>query len=71
MEAVEYIVGKGGERKAVILPIEEYEELIEDLRVIAERREEGTVLLEEFKSNIWYYPNLYRKMIHQKIVPCP
>ncbi len=19
----------------------------------------------------WYYPNLYRKMIHQKIVPCP
>ena len=39
----EYIIDVNGNKKAVILSIEEYEELIEDLRdlaVLAERREE-------------------------------
>ena len=39
----EYIIDVNGDKKAVILSIEEYEELIEDLRdlaVLAERREE-------------------------------
>jgi len=43
--AAEYVV-KNGKRKAVILPIEEYEELLEDLYdlgVIASRRHEPTV----------------------------
>lgn len=55
MEAIEYVVGERGERKAVILPIEEYEELMEDmhdLRIIAERGEEETVSLEDFKKRV-------------------
>jgi len=44
------VVDEKGERKAVIMPIEEYEKLIEDLHdlvVIAERRDEPTVPLDE------------------------
>ncbi len=55
METLEYVVGEHGEKKAVIVPIEEYEELIEDLhdlRIIAERKEEGTVSMDDFKKNI-------------------
>jgi len=43
----EYVIDVNGNKKAVILSIEEYEELIEDLRdlaVVAERREEPVVL---------------------------
>jgi PHD/YefM family antitoxin component YafN of YafNO toxin-antitoxin module len=43
---LQYVTDKGGEKKAVILPIEEFEELIEDiedLAAVAERREEPTV----------------------------
>ena len=39
----EYIIDVNGDKKAVILSIEEYEELVEDLgdlAVLAERREE-------------------------------
>ena len=39
----EYVIDVNGDKKAVILSIEEYEELIEDLQdlaVLAERREE-------------------------------
>ena len=42
----EYIIDVNGDKKAVILSIEEYEELIEDLRdlaVLAERREEPII----------------------------
>jgi len=42
----EYVIDVNGAKKAVILSIEEYEELIEDLRdlaVIAERREEPVI----------------------------
>ena len=42
----EYVIDVNGNKKAVILSIEEYEELIEDLRdlaVVAERREEPVV----------------------------
>jgi PHD/YefM family antitoxin component YafN of YafNO toxin-antitoxin module len=47
--AAEYIV-KNGKRKAVILPVEEYQELLEDLHdlgVIASRRDEPTVPFED------------------------
>jgi len=47
--AAEYIV-KNGKRKAVILPVEEYQELLEDLHdlgVIASRRHEPTVPFED------------------------
>ena len=41
-----YVIGGNGKREAVILPLGEYEELLEDLRdlaVVAERRDEDTV----------------------------
>ena len=50
-----YIIDKKGEKSAVILPIEEYHELLEDihdLAVIAERRDSGTISLEEIKKRI-------------------
>ena len=42
----EYVTDSKGHKRAVILPIEEYRELMEDLddlAVIAERREEPTI----------------------------
>jgi hypothetical protein len=45
---VQYIVGEKGDRTAVIMPIEEYEELMEDIHdlgVIAERREDPSISL--------------------------
>src|SRR6056297_3710887 len=46
----QYVVNEKGQKKAVILPVEEYEELLEDLSdlaIAAERREEGTVSHEQ------------------------
>ena len=51
----QYIVDEKGQRTAVILPIEEYEELLEDLHdlaVIAERRDEPTINFEELKKRL-------------------
>ena len=45
-----YIVDSEGKKVAVILPIEEYEELLEDLHdlaVVAERRDEPTIPFDE------------------------
>ena len=44
-----YLVDENGNRTAVMLPIEEYEELLEDLQdlaVIAQRRDDPTVPLD-------------------------
>ncbi len=44
-----YVVDENGNRTAVMLPIEEYEELLEDLQdlaVIAQRRDEPTIPLD-------------------------
>ena len=52
---VQYIVDEKGERTAVVLPINEYEELLEDLHdlaVIAERREEPTIPFDELKRKL-------------------
>ena len=51
----QYIVDEKGQRTAVILPIEEYEELLEDLHdlaIIAERRDEPTINFEELKERL-------------------
>jgi hypothetical protein len=48
--SAQFIVDSEGERTAVILPISEYEELLEDLEdlaAIAERSKEPTVSLDE------------------------
>ena len=54
----QYITNEGGKKIAVILPINTFEELLEDmvdLAVIAERRDEPTIsheqLIEELKQD--------------------
>jgi len=51
----QYIVDEKGQRTAVILPIEEYVGLLEDLHdlaIIAERRNEPTISFEELKKRL-------------------
>jgi PHD/YefM family antitoxin component YafN of YafNO toxin-antitoxin module len=50
-----FIVDESGNKTAVILPVEEYEELLEDihdLAVIAERKEEPTIGFEDLKKRL-------------------
>ena len=54
----QYITDETGKKTAVILPIEEFEELLEDLQdlaILAERRDEPTIpheeVLERLKRN--------------------
>jgi len=54
-DAVQYLTDDRGERTAVVLPLPEYEKLLEDLAdlaVVAERREEPTVPHAEFVSEL-------------------
>ena len=50
-----YVVDERGRRTAVVLPIEEYEESLQDihdLSMIAERRDEPTISSEELKKTL-------------------
>ena len=54
-DPVQYLTDDRGERTAVVLPLPEYEKLLEDLAdlaVVAERREEPTVPHEQFVSEL-------------------
>ena len=51
----QYITDETGKKTAVILPIEEFEELLEDLddlAVIAERRDEETVAMADVVARL-------------------
>ena len=51
----QYIVNEKGEKTAVVLPVGEYEELLEDLHdltIIAERRDEPTIPFGELKKRL-------------------
>ncbi|MBI3584033.1 MAG: type II toxin-antitoxin system Phd/YefM family antitoxin [Nitrospinae bacterium] len=51
----QYIVDESGNKTAVVLPVEEYEELIEDLHdlaVIAERKDEPVISFDELKKRL-------------------
>jgi PHD/YefM family antitoxin component YafN of YafNO toxin-antitoxin module len=51
----QFVVDREGRRRAVILPLEEYEQLLEDLHdlaVVAERRDEETISLDEMKRRL-------------------
>jgi hypothetical protein len=51
----EYIVDENGDRRAVILGLVEYQELLEDihdLAVIADRRDESTTGFDELKKRL-------------------
>ena len=50
-----YIVDEKGEKSAVILPIDEFNELLEDihdLAVIAERKNDDTISFDELKKRV-------------------
>jgi hypothetical protein len=51
----QYIVNEKGQRTAVVLQIEEFQELLEDLNdlaIVAERRDESTIEFEDLKSRL-------------------
>jgi hypothetical protein len=51
----EYVTDSDGNKKAVILPIEEYEELLEDLQdlaITAERKHESTISHEQLLTEL-------------------
>jgi hypothetical protein len=52
---LQYISNEAGERTGVVLPIDEFQELLEDLEdlaVMAERREEPTISHEELLAEL-------------------
>lgn len=54
-DPVKYITDDRGQRTAVVLPISDYEKLLEDLddlAVVAERRNEPTIPHEQFVSEL-------------------
>jgi len=51
----QYVIDTKGNKTAVILPLKRYEQLIEDLHdlaIVAERREEKPISLEEMKRRL-------------------
>ncbi|MDO9548699.1 MAG: hypothetical protein Q7J65_07040 [Candidatus Marinimicrobia bacterium] len=51
----QYIINEKGQKTAVVLPFEEYEELLEDihdLAIIAERRDEPAISFDELKKRL-------------------
>ncbi len=51
----QFIINEKGQKTAIILPIEEYEGLLEDLHdlaVVAERRDESTITFDELKGRL-------------------
>jgi hypothetical protein len=54
-EPEQYLVDAEGKKTGVILPLKQYERLIEDLHdlaVVAERRNEDAISLEELKQRL-------------------
>ena len=52
---VQYLTNEKGEKTAVVVPIEDYEKLredMDDMAVIAERRDEETIPHAEFKRGL-------------------
>ncbi|MFN4896795.1 MAG: hypothetical protein ACK5GN_03810 [Pseudomonadota bacterium] len=53
--AVQYVTDEKGRKKSVILPVETYEEMLEDIQdlvAVAERRKEKTISFEEMKKRL-------------------
>ena len=53
--SVQFLTNEKGKKTAVVLPIEDYEKLredLDDLAVIAERRDEETIPHAEFKKGL-------------------
>ena len=55
MGNAKYLVDESGQKTAVVLPVDEYEGLLEDihdLAVIAERKDESTTSFDELKKRL-------------------
>ncbi|HGJ65848.1 TPA: type II toxin-antitoxin system Phd/YefM family antitoxin [bacterium] len=55
MTQEQYIINEKGKKTAIILPIKQYEQLLEDLHdlaIVAERREESVISLDEMKKRL-------------------
>ena len=55
MAKAKYLIDESGQKTAVVIPVEEYEELLEDihdLAVIAERKDESTTSFDELKKRL-------------------
>jgi inorganic pyrophosphatase len=53
--AVQYVTDEKGRKKSVILPVETYEEMLEDIQdlvAVAERRKEKTISFEEMRKRL-------------------
>jgi len=53
--AIQYLTDESGQKTAVLLPIAEYEQLLEDisdLAAVADRREEPTVAHDQFLQEL-------------------
>lgn len=53
--AVQYVTDERGRKKSVILPVETYEEMLEDIQdlvAVAERRKEKTISFDEMKKRL-------------------
>lgn len=51
----QFVINEKGEKTAVLLPLDEYEKLLEDihdLSVVAERKNEKTISFEELKNDL-------------------
>lgn len=51
----QYLYNESGEKTFVVLPVRKYQELIEDLHdlaIMAERRNEPTITIEEFEREL-------------------
>ena len=52
---IQYITDELGEKKSVVLPVEDYEDLLEDIQdlvTIAERKSEKSLSLDEVLKNL-------------------
>ncbi len=57
-DPVKYITDDHGERTGVVLPISDYEKLLDDLddlAVVAERQDESTIAHEQFVSELNFH----------------
>ena len=55
MGKAQYLVDESGQKTAVVLPVDEYEELLEDihdLAIIAERKDEPTTNFNDLKKHL-------------------
>jgi hypothetical protein len=53
--AVQYVTDEKGRKKSVILPVETYEEMLEDIQdlvAVAERRKEKSISFDEMKKKL-------------------